>query len=210
MESQNKHPVFVRLGQALQAIGAHHAARRLELAQSLFEKRDDTGIRSLALRHCREYGLDATWILQGQGQGPDSAGLPPDLTPVFAMTSVHPRTGRWRLEEVERIALSPEILSPTRFVTRMDSRALEPRLRLGAYLVVDTALDRIPGKDDPDAALAVDVRGEGLVVRMARYDRRSNMLELAALDRTLPPLVVPCGEPESRVVGRVVWVAQAL
>lgn len=136
------------------------------------------------------------------------------------MASIHPRTGRWRLAEVERIALAPSLLSPTRFVTRMDSRALEPRIRLGAYLIVDTAQELVPATSvapttampptEEASVFAVDLHGEGLVVRLARYVSALNRLELLALERKAPTLVVPGDDPDCRVVGRVVWVAQDL
>jgi len=218
MGQEARHPILERLTGVLQARGESESARCLETALSFLDRQNDEGIRSLALRYCREYGLDPQWILHGQAQN-DAAGRLSEWTPVFAMASIHPRTGRWRLAEVERIALAPSLLSPTRFVTRMDSRALEPRIRLGAYLIVDTAQEFVPATsaDPADAspteeasAFAVDLHGEGLVVRLARYVSALNKLELLALERKAPTLVVPSDDPDCRVVGRVVWVAQDL
>ncbi|MHC1710784.1 MAG: helix-turn-helix transcriptional regulator [Solidesulfovibrio sp.] len=208
------HPILVRLERALLAIGASHAARRLELLTPALQSQDNKQLESMALRHCREYGLDSVWILTGHGEAggvhPFSSGGVSELTPVFAMTSVYPQSGRWRLKEIERIPLAPELLSPTRFVTRMDGRCLEPRIRHGAYLVVDTARGQVPEGSDASTPFAVDVQGEGLVVRLARYERSANRLELTGVEPNVPPFVVPCGAPDSRVVGQVVWVAQSL
>jgi hypothetical protein len=214
MEPVVRHPILVRLERALLAIGANHAARRLELLTPALQSQDNKQLHSMALRHCREYGLDSAWILSGHGKAAKAfAPVSPavsELTPVFAMASVHPQSGRWRLKEIERIALAPELLSPTRFVTRMDGRCLEPRIRHGAYLVVDTARDRVPERPDASTPFAVDVQGEGLVVRLARYERSAHRLELTGVAPNVPPFVVPCGAPDSRVVGQVVWVAQCL
>jgi hypothetical protein len=195
------------LGQALSAQGAHDAARRLAGVQPLLQSHDEDALRSLALRHCREYALDAAWVLRGQGNPPCS---PPVLTPVFAMTRIHPVTGRWQLQEIERIALAPAILSPSRFVTRMDGTGLEPRIRHGAYLVVDTREDRVPDSPDTQMLFAVSMRGEGLVVRLARWDGPAGRMVLSDLRAQSLPFFVPGDGTESQVVGRVVWVAQPL
>jgi hypothetical protein len=166
------------------------------------------------LRHCREYGIDPRIIL-----GEDVLGHAPArtvMTSVFAMDAVHPRTGRWRLREIERIALPSRLLGPTRFLTRMEGHALEPRIRQGAYLLVDTSQDLPPARSHDASDLetgvlfALDILGEGLVVRLTRYDDTRDSFELAALDGAVPPMAVPRGEEGGRIVGRVVWVAQEL
>ena len=209
MEQEAGFDVIERLIRALTAHGAHAAAKRLAWAQPLLAQGDGAALRSLALRHCREYALDTDWVLLGRGRPEDAAPLP-ELTPVFAMSSVNPDTGRWQRREIERIALSPEILCPGRFVSRMEERCLEPRIRQGAYMVIDTEADCVPEKRQCQAAFAVDLRGEGLLVRLAWHDREANRLELFGLTPDCQPLFTAPDDPESRVVGRVVWVAQPL
>ncbi|WP_428558459.1 MAG: hypothetical protein ACP59X_11820 [Solidesulfovibrio sp. DCME] len=208
-----QHPMLARLKLALEAKGEFKAARRLDLAALYYPQENQAGVRSLVLRHCREYGL-APEDIAGQDLAHPAPGRV-TLTPVFAMASTNPRTGCWRLDEIERIALSSHLLGPTRFVTRMDSRALEPRIRLGAYLVVDTAQDLPPAASHaqlpPEAEgtpFAMDIKDEGLVVRLTRYDAGHDSWELAALDQSVPPMVVPRQNEGCRLVGRVVWVAQ--
>jgi len=209
MGQDNRQMLFTRLGQALAVSGAYEAAKRLKLLQTFVDMYEDEAIGSLILRHCREYGIDPDWVFTGRGCV-ETAVISSAMTPVFAMSSVHPETGRWQLVEIERIALAPQILSPARFVTRMESRSLEPRIREGAYLVVDTAQDQVPEDEEGLVPFAVDLVGEGLVVRMAHYDRHANRVKLTSLAPGVPPVVVPCDAPEHRVVGRVVWVAQTL
>ncbi|OLN31138.1 putative DNA-binding protein [Desulfovibrio sp. DV] len=199
--------IIKRLGQALTAQGAYAAARRLADVQPLLQFHDDDAIRSLALRHCREYSLDPAWVLLGRGNPPAS---PPELTPVFAMSRIHPASGRWQIAEIERIALAPGILASGRFVTRMEGTALEPRIRHGAYLVVDTRDDQVPEACDKPALFAVAMRGEGLVVRLAHWDKEAGRVVLSDLSPQSLPFFVPRDGVESRVVGRVVWVAQSV
>ncbi len=213
MGHEVRHPMLARLKLALQAKGAFKAARRLDMAAIYYPEENEAGVRSLVLRHCREYGIAPEDIAGEDLVDSLTGGV--SLTPVFAMGSTHPRTGCWRLTEIERIALSSRLLGPSRFVTRMDSRALEPRIRLGAYLVVDTAQELPPTAARPGlapeaegAAFALDLKGEGLLVRLTRYDADHDRWELAALDRSVPPMVVPRGTDGCRLVGRVVWVAQ--
>lgn len=213
MAQQAPHPLLIRLQSALEAKGAHQAAKRLDMAAAYYPEGNQEGLRSLVLRHCREYGIDPGDILRQDGLEPADADV--DVTPVFAMASTHPCTGNWRLTEIERIALSSRLLGPTRFVTRMLGRALEPRIHQGAYLVVDTAQNLPPAKSQADlpvetesAPFALDIKGEGLVVRLTRYDPGRDSWELAALDTAVPPMCVPRASEGCRLVGRVIWVAQ--
>lgn len=210
MEQHAQHPLLTRLHAALEAKGENKAAQRLLLAAGYYTEDDTEGLVSLVMRHCREYGIDPREVL-----GDGAPQCPPGIvmTPVFTMAATHPRTGRWRLAEIERIALSPRLLGPTRFVTRMDERALEPRIRQGAYLVVDTAQELPPAgirAEEQGVPFALDLSGEGLVVRLTCYDHSRDCFELAALDSAQPPRTVPRETAGCRVVGRVVWVAQEL
>ncbi len=210
MEQYAHPPLLARLQLALEAKGENKAAQRLLVATGYYANDDEAGITSLVMRHCREYGIDPREVL---GDGAPQCTSRTVMTPVFTMAATHPRTGRWRLAEIERIALSARLLGPTRFVTRMDDRALEPRIRQGAYLVVDTAQELPPSgvrAGEQGVPFALDLSGEGLVVRLTCYDRCRDCFELAALDSAQPPRTVPRETAGCRVVGRVVWVAQEL
>ena len=203
MQHATRHQIRIRLLHALTAKGNIETARAFA---ATFDATTPGPDETMALvdKACRTYDLDRAWILHGEN-GMDVA----QETPVFAMQRVSPASGRWQLEEVERIMLGTSILGPGRFVTKMESRALEPNIRQGAYVVVDTEQDRVPADNATAAAFAVDIHGEGLVVRLARM-RDADHLELFSADSHLPPVVVPLGDSDSRVVGRVVWVAQTL
>lgn len=215
MGQDARNAILIRLKAALLAKGAADAAKRLDIVRSLLATQDDAAIRSLARRHCREYALNPAWILEGRER--ETALLPDAATtwaPVFAMAATHPGTGRWQLREIERIALAPFMLGPSRFVIRMDSAALEPRIRRGAYLVVDTAEDAGAARNDaaergvsePTAPFAMDIRGKGLVVCMLPDGQG----ELAALRQKEVEGVLSGEAVPTRIVGRVVWVAQSL
>ena len=219
MEQEARNAVLTRLKAALLVKEATGAADLLDrMTDALLSEDDDDGLRAMVQRHCRQYDLDAAWILQG-----GACDVPPDcpaaLTPVFAMAATHPRTGRWQLHEIERIALVPRILGPGRFVVRMDSPALEPRIRKGAYLVVDTTQDALPAKnadtpesgDSPTAPFAMDIRGKGLVVRMLPDVRSPGRIDPDAPDAAKCRACAIVGDVgHARIVGRVVWVAQEL
>lgn len=179
---------------------------------------DETALRDWVLRHYVRYGLDPVWILTGRGASPARDDPPGTrLAPVFAMSPIDPESGRWQPTIVGRIALDETIMTQGRFVIRLEDRALEPRIRCGAYLVVDPAPDRladIPTVTDPPSAtgpvLAVAIPGEGLVVRFASREPGKNRLVLAGLDPAYPHLVMPWATAAERLVGRVVWMAQTL
>ena len=69
------------------------------------------------------------------------------------------------------------------------------------------AAETAPGQGD---LFAVDLVGEGLVIRLARRDVQTDSLRLTALAPTTPPLRLPLAETGHRLLGRVVWVAQLL
>lgn len=216
MEKDARNAIFLRLRAALLARDAKDAASRLEIVRSVLDANDDAALNSLAMRHCREFDLDPAWILHGQGEDA-SVQTPVAWAPVFAMSATHPRTGRWQLREIERIALAPSILSPSRFVTRMDSPALEPCIHKGAYLVVDTAQDTIaPANAAPQtteastAPFAMDIQGQGLVVRMLPYRCSPPQAQPAAGDAEKAGTARVRDGEHARIVGRVVWVAQSL
>lgn len=216
MGHQTSHPIRQRLTQALDAILGSKAVfpffSDLPVATA-----DENALRDWVLRHHVRYGLDPAWILTGSGQAPfpQQDNLPPSV-PVFSMTSIDQRTGRWSPLIRERIVLPPSLLSPSRFVVRQEDRSMEPRLRLGAYLVVETEHVTVPVRQAAETApgqgdlFAVDLVGEGLVIRLARRDVQTDSLRLTALAPTTPPLRLPLAETGHRLLGRVVWVAQLL
>ncbi|EFL53052.1 hypothetical protein DesfrDRAFT_0100 [Solidesulfovibrio fructosivorans JJ]] len=217
MGQEARDSILARLKTALRTRGAKDAVDRLDLITcALTTEMDAAAFYAWVMRYCREYDLDPDWVFDGKGRD-----APPDcpvaMTPVFAMSSTHPRTGRWLLREIERIALAPRIVGPSRFVIRMDSPALEPRIRKGAYLVVDTRRDAVDGTDaalptrEETVPFAMDIQGKGLVVRMLPYGQGADR-KIAGKDDSLAVEDVVTGDiaGHARIVGRVVWVAQTL
>jgi hypothetical protein len=147
-----------------------------------------------------------------RGSDADNFPLPsePVLTPVFAMSPIDPRTGRWRIEEIERIALPSQVAASSRFVARMEESVMEPQVRQGAYLVIDMAQDRLPEEGSARALYAVSLRGEGLVVRLAHWDVPGRRMVLSDLRPGGLPLYVAADSPDSALIGRVAYIAQPL
>ena len=209
------HPILDRLTQALQA--AFPAPLR-SFGLGPIAQYDETALRDWVLRHYGQYAIDPVWVLTGHGQPPDVGALA-DITetPVFALAPIDPGNGHWAPRPIETIRLAPELLGSSRFVVKMDNRAMEPRIRQGAYLVVDAddvAIPRNPLETAPSPesakVFAVAVTGEGLLVRLVVHDPNRNRLVLTSLDPDYPPLFIPQPNADSRVVGRVVWLAQNL
>lgn len=218
MGNDTPNPIYQRLSQALDAsVSATNDPSIRDALHDLSDAQGDAAVRDWVLRHHVRLGLDPVWILTGVGQPPRPLKTDDGIaTPVFATTSIDPRTGHWRPLIRERIGLPAALVSPGRFVIRMESRAMEPRLRLGAYLVVDESQTDLPappsGQEEQvtqGPVLAVEVPGEGLVVRLARLDAQRQRLVLTGLDPSCPPYSLS-RHTEYRVVGRVVWVAQTL
>lgn len=213
MGNNTSNPIRLRLFQALEAIPAAEPARH-----DLAALTDEPALRDWILRNHKRLGLDPVWLLTGVEQPGRPATSDESLdVPVFSAVAVDSRTGHWRPLVRERIRLPASLVCPGRFVIRMETRAMEPRLRLGAYLVVDEGqtappllvVDQEPAQAAQNPIFAVDVPGEGLVVRLACLDDRRQRLVLTGLDPSSPPYCLP-RQADYRVVGRVIWVAQTL
>lgn len=179
---------------------------------------NEASIREWVLRHHARYGLDPIWILTGIGPGPDGTRPQPQpVTPVYAMSAVDPRSGDWRPEVVDRIRLGPELIGQGQFVIRMEDRSMEPRIRCGAYLIVDPGQVRLPEKPTaprpvrPDGHIfALNMPGEGLVVRLTQVEKTTERVELVALAECTPPLFLSREAADRLLQGRVVRLAQNL
>lgn len=182
------------------------------------EQADADILREWVLRNHAAYGFDPVWVLTGIGRPPEADSTPPArLTPVFDQSAIDRTTGQWHPMVLERIALPPDMISPRNLVIRLDDRSMEPRLHLGAYLVIDPDQLTLPDPPaDPQTltpdgrVFAVALPWEGLVVRMAHRDSAANRAVLSALNRDCPPLSLPLETVEEHLLGRVVRLAQAL
>lgn len=130
--------------------------------------------------------------------------------PVFAMDATDAQTGRWRIRETERIALPADLVSPARFVVRMKDDALEPQVRRGAYLLIDTSGNHVPPPGGCEGLYAVSWPGHGLLIRPISFDASRRRLALADKRPARTPFRLNADGPDEHVVGRVVWIIQPL
>ena len=219
MGHDTHHPIRKRLAQALTATIeclSRDVARLPSPAPDAGE--DERRLREWVLRHHARYGLDPIWILTGVGQPSSTLRQTDDrLTPVFAMSAIDPHTGSWRPYVVERIALGPELIDQDQFVLRMDDRSMEPRIRQGAYLIVDPHQKTLPEKSpSPEPAglqgriFAVEVPGEGLVARITQVETPAHRVLLSSLCDNGQVRILPRTMAQKLVKGRVIRIAQSL
>jgi hypothetical protein len=219
MGHDTHHPIRSRLTRALDA--AVHSSFRRPVPPAFLpiqDEEDEERLREWVLRHHTQYGLDPIWILTGIGQEPSGAHPPaPALTPVFAMSTIDPRTGLWQPTAVECIALGPECISQGQFVVRMEDRSMEPRIRYGAYLIVDPEQVLLPEKPagpqpvQPEGRIfALALPGEGLIARIAQVEKTMHRVILSALAEDYPPLFLSREAAKTLVKGRVIRLAQTI
>lgn len=105
-----------------------------------------------------------------------------------------------------RLNIPQSFASPGLYVVRIDAAGMEPYIRKGAYVGIDTALRNVSSGE----LYAVRLPYEGLVLKRAYIDAQNNCLILRSEDATHPEMSLPLEGHESHIVGRLVWVLQRL
>ena len=179
------------------------------------------GVQGYAMRIATRFlrpprGNDPGLTQQSYMRGADAPCSPPLggdgalFMPVFAMDATDAQTGRWRIREIERIALPAALVSPARFVVRMKDDALEPQVRRGAYLLIDMSGNHAPPLGEGEGLYAVSWPGRGLLIRQADFEASRSRLALADMRPEKMSLRLNADGPDAHVVGRVVWIIQPL
>lgn len=168
----------------------------------------------------RACGLEPDWVLYGQEpvsrweNGPVvPAGVyepsaayaaTPTRTAVYAMTRTDPETGAWAKECLESIALPESLSRPQLLVVKMDNTSMEPGIRRDALIGIDC--DDAPVRSGEIYAL--DMTGEGLVVKRVARDLENQRLLLLSDNPSHQPQSLPLENPGVGIIGKVVWVIQ--
>jgi hypothetical protein len=169
----------------------------------------------------RMFALEPDWILYGQmppsrREGGivfsgvrESAGAyasPPSRVTVFAMARTDPENGSWIREGQETIPLIESLNRPNLLVVKMDTSSMEPIIRRNAYVGLDCDDTRLRSGE----IYALDVPGEGLVIKRVIRDLEKQRLTLLAENPAHQQLSLPLENPGVTALGRAVWVIQEL
>jgi phage repressor protein C with HTH and peptisase S24 domain len=114
--------------------------------------------------------------------------------------------GAWLPEHIGQLAIPETFHSDGLLVVRMEGGGMEPIIRNGAYVGVD------PGRRSPISGdiFAVRLPVEGLVLKRLFIDQSGGRIVLRSEASGYPEQGLPLPQGREQIVGRVVWVLQAL
>ena len=125
---------------------------------------------------------------------------------VFAMGQTDPVNGTWTQSPLEIIPIGIHLDRPGLLVVRMDNASMEPIIRRGAYV----------GIDSHDRALrngliyALDIAEEGLNLRRFMRGQGDDGFTMLAENPSLPAQRCPADASGLTIIGKVVWVIQEI
>lgn len=169
----------------------------------------------------RACGLEPDWILYGQepatrnADGAPPAGVRepgaayaavPNRAAVYAMTRTDQETGAWVRDPLESIPLPDSLIRPNLVVVRMDNTSMDPGIRRNAYVGIDCADNPLRSGE----IYALDMPGEGLVIKRVVRDLENKRLLLVADNPAHHPQSLPLENPGVGVVGKAIWVIQEI
>ena len=125
---------------------------------------------------------------------------------VHAMDHLDPQTGKWTQKIIESIEISENLNRSALLVVRMEDVSMEPVIRRQAYV----GLDRDEVTVRSGEIYALDIPGEGLVIKRVERDSAGERLRLVSASPRHAERSLPLDCPGYVVIGRVVWVIQDL
>ncbi len=170
------------------------------------------------LKLYQKFKLEPDWILYGLGprslhnpvEGVSEglatyAGKAPEAI-VYAMSATNPEDGNWKRLPVTRIPLVESCIREKLLVTQMDNGSMDPIIRQEAFVGLDSGDSTIKSGE----IYSLSIRGEGLVIKRVVRDLESKTLVLLSENPAYKPQRIPLDSQEFEVVGKVVWVIQAI
>ena len=225
--------VFERIKQATSTRTQVELAEVLDIRQSSISdaKRRNSVPSDWYMKLFEKYGLNPDWLKHGTRpmylksetgyephDGPAADKVMEDVSfyaepeskgrtvTVFSMQGEEEGQKGWKPRKVAKLNIPLSLAKPSIMVVRVDSSAMEPLLRRGAYVGVDTDHKTVLSGE----LFAVYVPFEGLSVKRVFLDDVNRRFILRTESPGHPEQYLPVGEHAERIIGRVVWVLQEL
>ena len=226
---QNFSDVFKRIKQATNRTTQIELAELLEIRQSSISdaKKRNSVPAHWVLTLFRKYGLNPDWVLNGTnpmylrpatGYGVDAAsdaGLLQEEHAAYGKDYSHPTSvkvhasaivnGEVGLVVVDNLTIPMPLHTRGLLVLRLDDKSMEPTVRKGAFVGIDTMNKRLSSGE----LFGVVLPHEGHSVRLAIVDNSAEKLLLRSCNTDIPDQTVPLCDHEKFVAGRVHWVIQS-
>lgn len=225
--------IFDRIKVATNTRTQVELAEVLDIRQSSISdaKRRDSVPSDWYLKLFEKYGLNPDWLKSGLGpmylkseqgyepyDGPQAASLreeaakyaEPDsksqIVTVFGMQGIDAATGKWMPKSIGKLSIPLSMARPSVTVVKMDASSMEPLIRRGAYVGLDTDQKNILSGE----LYGVFIPFEGLGIRRIFLDEEKGRFVLRTENTDHPEQYLPVEKRDERVVGRAVWVLQQL
>lgn len=176
------------------------------------------------LKLYRTHGLNPDWILEGVDPQylKEVVSAPKGLNEtmavyslsrprfrtlqVYSMTEYPDRQGYSHVAPIEAITVPEHFYRPALMVVKMDSTAMEPLIRRGAYVGIDRDQRQILSGE----IYAVAVPPEGLAVKRVSHDTESSRLMLKSENPVHHDQTLSMEAFQESIVGRAIWVIQEI
>lgn len=200
-------------------------AKLLDIRQSSISdaKRRQSIPDSWLIKLYQVYNLNPSWVLEGevpqflgeQRSGAFTVKEPAEAygrkprhyqMPVCSMTLPGGSEGPWQEQAVESLTVPEQFYRGELLVVRMDESDMEPTIRRGAYVGIDKEHKTVRS----GALYALDMPMEGLVIKKILHDSENARIILRSENSNFTDQMLPAESAAERIIGRVVWVIQAI
>lgn len=178
------------------------------------------------LKLYRSHGLNPDWLSDGiepmylkpgmaessaNFQGVAEASAAYGKTPsrsrvvnVSSMAGLVTDQGGWQPDFVSQLSVPETLHKPAILVVRVDGAGMEPLIRRGAYVGLDSDRTRVRSGE----IYGIYVPHEGLVLKRVFFDADNDRFLLRSENPEHPEQSVPTSAAEDKIIGRVVWLLQ--
>ena len=125
---------------------------------------------------------------------------------VFSMQTEEDEDGNQTMRGVGKLAIPQSFSGNTVQVVRVDSSAMEPLVRKGAYVGMDSAQKNIVSGE----LYGVNVPFEGIALKRIFLDAENDRFILRSENPAHPEQYLPVEKRNEAIIGRVIWVLQTL
>lgn len=125
---------------------------------------------------------------------------------VSSMVGANTEDGCWQPDFIAQLAIPETFYRPTLLALRVEGSGMEPIIRRGAYVGLDTEQRRILSGE----LYGVHVPHEGLVLKRVFFDAENNRFILRSENASHPEQFLTPEIKDKHLVGRIIWVLQDL
>lgn len=222
--------IFERIKLATNTRTQVELAEVLDIRQSSISdaKRRNSVPADWFMKLFEQFGLSPDWLKKGDG--PMYLRTEQGYLPVDAPSSLREDVSRYNNSDSKnaivtvystqglpegpdapgqslgKLNIPQSFAEPGLLVVRIDITSMEPSIRKGAYVGIDTNQRHVASGE----LYGVNLPYEGLVLKRAYIDMQNQNLALRSENPAHPEVFLPLEGHEAHIVGRVAWILQRM